>query len=405
MPYNYIFDWNVLKKPSGPHRYFEVLDETLRDGLQSPSVLQPSLEDKIKLLHLMAKLGIQAVDLGLPASSKRAYTDTLALAQEIATHRLPLKPMCAARTAITDIAPIAKISQHTGLPIEVYAFVGSSPVRLETEGWSVEMLLRWVEESSHFSLREDLPYCLVTEDTTRSRPDVLDPLFRTAIRFGVKRLCLCDTVGYATPQGVYNLFDWTQALVRGMGEDILLDWHGHNDRGLGVVNVLCALEVGADRVHGSGLGIGERVGNAAIDQILMNLKIMDVWDCDLSALVEYCNLISTACGVQIPNNYPLAGRDAFRTATGVHAAAILKSHDHVTADTVYSGVPARWFGREQEVEIGPMSGASNVVYWLKVRRMEEREDLVKAILAKAKAASRVLKDEEIMDVVQRNHRS
>lgn len=403
--HEYIFNWNRLKKVAPlSQKPFDLYDETLRDGIQSPSVTDPTIEEKFEILHLMESLGVGAADLGLPGAGKRAHDDVTALVQEISRTRMKLKAAAAARTMVKDIQPIADIVQKTGVPIEVYAFIGSSPIRLFAEDWDVSTLMGHIEDSIRFAVKEGVEYCLVTEDTIRSRPEVLDPLFRKAIDLGATRLCLCDTVGHATPDGIRNLFDWTHSLLRGLGaEHIKLDWHGHNDRGLGVTNAIIAIEAGADRVHGTGLGVGERVGNASIDQILLNLKLLGEWDDDLSDMLLYCQAVSRACRVEIPYNYPIAGRDAFRTGTGVHAAAIIKAHkkgDDYLADRVYSGVPAGMFGRHQEIEIGHMSGISNVHFWLTQRRLPTDETLVQAIFEKAKSINRVLSEDEILHVVR-----
>ena len=153
-------------------------------------------------------------------------------------------------------------------------------------------------------------------------------------------------------------------VVEDCGGGVGIDWHGHRDRDLAVVNSLAALEAGATRLHGAAIGIGERVGNTPMDTLLVNLVLMGYIERDLSALVEYCDAVSAATGVPIPANYPVVGRDAFRTATGVHAAAVIKAFrkkDHELVDAVYSGVPGqRWSAGEQEIEVGPMSGRSNV---------------------------------------------
>lgn len=403
--HEWIYDWNRIKKVSPiSNKPFELLDETLRDGIQSPSVTDPPIEQKIELLHLMESLGIGASDIGLPGAGSRAYNDVLELAKEIRDQRMRLRPTCAARTTIRDIRPVVDVVQKVGIPIDVYCFIGSSPIRLFAEGWTVDTLLGHINESLKFAASEGLNTCLVTEDTARARPQDLEPLFRRAVELGVSRLCLCDTVGHATPDGIMNLFEWTQNLLRDMGAThIKLDWHGHNDRGLGVTNALRAIEAGADCVHGTGLGVGERVGNAALDQILLNLKLLDEWEADLSNLLFYCQAVARACHVTIPYNYPVAGRDAFRTGTGVHAAAIIKAErkgDQYLADRVYSGVPAGMFGRNQEIEIGPMSGLSNVQYWLESRRIEPNEEMNRAILAKAKASNRLLTYHEIQAIVR-----
>jgi 2-isopropylmalate synthase len=403
-----VFDWNRLDK-LGPltAKRVELFDESLRDGIQSPSAIDPPIEKKLEIVHLMAGLGLDAANLGLPGAGPRAFADVLALVQEISRARLKLQVACAGRTVVADIRPMVEITQRTGVPIEVYTFIGSSPIRQYAEEWSVDDLLHKSEDAIAFAVREGLSVCYVTEDTTRSHPKTLDRLFRHAIDLGAGRLCLCDTVGHATPDGVRRLLAFARDLVRGVGADVKLDWHGHNDRGLALCNAIFAIEYGADRIHGCAAGIGERVGNAALDQLLVNLKLLGLVDRDLSALNRYTRTVAEATGYQIAPNYPLAGRDAFRTATGVHAAAIIKAQkrgDAWLADRIYSGVPAGEFGKEQEIEIGPMSGLSNVSYWLARRGIPSDEGLAKAVLGRAKQATHTLAEDEVLSAV-REYRS
>jgi 2-isopropylmalate synthase len=313
-----------------------------------------------------------------------------------------VRPNCAARTVIADIRPIAEISQKVGIAIEACTFIGSSPIRQYTEDWSLEMMLRATEEAVTFAVGEGLPVMYVTEDTVRAHPDTLRQLFETAIRSGASRLCLCDTVGHATPEGARALVRWTKRLVAELGVDVAVDWHGHQDRGLGVINTIAAVEAGADRVHATGLGIGERVGNTPMDQLLVNLRLMGYIENDLAALCEYCEAISDAVGMPIPGNYPIVGADAFRTGTGVHAAAVIKAFrrgDEMLANMVYSGVPAHMIGREQTIEVGPMSGKSNVVYWLERRGFAPTDEVVDRIFQHAKRSDTILRDEDIMKIV------
>jgi 2-isopropylmalate synthase len=395
-----IYDWNSVEK-FGPiiHNQFTVFDETLRDGIQCPSVRDPRIEDKVRILHLLDAIGVDHVNIGLPGAGPRAVEDATILAREIRDAKLRVKPACAARTHVKDIRPIIDISQKLGVPIEVMAFIGSSPIRLYAEGWDLDLMLKRSAEAIALAVSAGLPATYVTEDTTRARPEVLTPLFRNAIEHGASRLCLCDTVGHVTPDGTHNLIRFTRGLIAGMGVKVGIDWHGHNDRGLAVTNAIYSLEYGADRVHGTILGIGERVGNASLDQVLVNLKLLgELPGRDLSKLLELCRAVSQATQVPIPHNYPLAGADAFRTATGVHAAAIIKAQkkgDAFLADRIYSGVPAGLFGREQEIEIGPMSGESNVVFWLERRGIAAEPSLVKRILAAAKSGDHLLSEDEI----------
>ena len=399
-----IYDWNeVGRRGRLIPKDVTFFDETLRDGLQNPSVADPNIEQKLKLVHLMAEIGIHTADIGLPGSSPRAFEDVLRICREITDNKLNIRVACAGRTVVSDITPMIEISQRAGIPVEVYCFIGSSPIRALAEQWDVKTIADRSAEAIRVGVKAGLSVAYVTEDTTRSRPDMLATLFKTAIDEGASRLCLCDTVGHATPDGVQNLVEFTKAIIAGSGAKVGIDWHGHNDRGLALENALWALEFGADRVHGTALGIGERVGNAAMELILLNLKLLGLLDeQDLTHLLEYCHVAAEAVKWDIPINYPLVGRDAFRTATGVHAAAIIKAQskgDAWLADRIYSGVPAGMFGRSQEICVGYMSGASNVNYWLRQRAIEPSKELVDAILKRAKTSNQILSDEEILAVV------
>ena len=373
-------------------------DETLRDGLQSPSVRTPSIEEKLRILHLIDALGIDTADIGLPGAGPHVVRDVERLAREIVDARLGVRANCAARTLAADIKPIAEISQRVGIPLEVGAFIGSSSLRQYAEGWEIDHLLKLTEDAIRFAVGEGLPVMYVTEDTTRAAPDTLRRLYSAAIRAGASRVCISDTVGHATPTGAAAVVRFVAQVVEECGGGVGIDWHGHRDRDLAVINSLAALDAGATRVHGAGIGIGERVGNTPMDMLLVNLVLMGYIERDLSALVEYCEAVSAATGVAIPPNYPVVGRDAFRTATGVHAAAVIKAYrkkDQELVDAVYSGVPASLVGREQEIEVGPMSGKSNVVFWLEKRGLPVSDALVDRIFAKAKAATAVLEESEI----------
>jgi isopropylmalate/homocitrate/citramalate synthase len=396
-----IHDWNRVADRA--RRTVMLDDETLRDGLQSPSVRCPTIEQKIEILHLIDRLGIDTADIGLPGAGPHVVGDVERLAREIVSQKLAVKANCAARTVIADIRPVAEISQRTGLAIECCAFIGSSPLRQYAEGWTIDQLLRLTEEAITFAVREGLAVMYVTEDTTRADPDTLRRLYSTAIRAGASRVCVSDTVGHATPAGAAAVVRFIASVVDECGGSVGIDWHGHRDRDFAVSNSLAALEAGATRLHGAAIGIGERVGNTPMDTLLVNLVLMGYLDRDLSALVEYCEAVSKATGVPIPPNYPIVGKDAFRTATGVHAAAIVKAvrkNDHELVDAVYSGVPAALVGREQEVDVGPMSGRSNVIFWLEKRGLTASEEMVDRILSEAKKSDAVLGEERIRAVLR-----
>jgi 2-isopropylmalate synthase len=394
-----IHDWNEAgERWEKPAFRIQLDDETLRDGLQSPSVRSPSIEEKIEILHLMDGLGLDTADIGLPGAGPHVARDVFRLAQEIRDARLTIRANCAARTLSEDIVPIVEISEKVGIPIEVCAFIGSSPIRQYAEGWTVDLMRHHTEEAVRFAVAHGLPVTYVTEDTVRARPGTLRELLLAAIQSGAHRLCLCDTVGHATPTGVANVVRFARDIVRQSGTEVGLDWHGHSDRGLALVNTLSAIRAGVSRVHACALGLGERVGNTPMDLLLVNLRLLGWIENDLTALDGYCRRVSETTGVAIPPNYPVIGRDAFRTGTAVHANAVVKAlreGQEWLADRVYSGVPASLVGRRQEVEIGPLSGTSNAVWWLENHGIEPTPERIQALCQRARSVDHVLTGAEI----------
>lgn len=400
-----VYDWNVQGRSQWNLRKVEVHDETLRDGIQCPSVTDPEIGVKKDIIRLLARLGVASVNVGLPGAGRRAVEDSTVLVEIVRDEALPIRVGCAARTHPKDIEPILSMSQKTGMPIEIMTFLGSSPLRMLAESWEESKLEALTREAVKMGVDAGLPVSFVTEDTIRSHPGTLRKLFDAAVEEGADRLVLCDTVGHATPAGVFNLVGWVDSHLRGLGvrDRVRIDWHGHQDRGLALTNAMYAIEAGCDRIHGCVLGIGERVGNTPLDLLLVNLKLMADDGRDLTEMAALVDLVGRTCGVPIPVSYPVFGRDAFRTGTGVHAAAVIKAEargESWLADRIYSGVPASWFGRRQEIEIGHQSGVSNVRYWLNRRGIEATDALVQVVFDAAKKGDRMLSDDEVMSIVQ-----
>ena len=394
-PNELIHDWNFYPRPDHP---ILLDDETLRDGLQSPSARDPELSEKVELVHLMEELGIDTADIGLPGASARAREHILTLCREM--KGMHITPNVACRTLVSDIAPAAEIQQTVGEPVEVCAFIGSSPIRQYAEGWELDSMLKLVRESVEFCVKENLPVMFVTEDTTRAAPEAVRQLYTAAIEAGANRICICDTCGHASPTGTNRLVRYVKKLVDELGADVGIDWHGHRDRGLGLINALFALEAGATRVHATAMGVGERAGNTEMDLLLVNLKLSGWVDRDFTRLGDYVRAASEYVNVPIPANYPVFGKDAFETSTGVHAAAVIKAFrkgDHWLANRVYSGVPADLFGLEQVIAVGPMSGRSNVAWVLEKHAIEATDERVSRVLEHAKNTPRQLTDQEVLE--------
>lgn len=397
-----IYDWNTEgARPAYPGKVY-ISDETLRDGLQSPSITHPSIQNKVYLLYLMRDLEIDIADLGLCGAGERFKKDVVVLAREIANQKMPIQPQSAARTLESDIIPVIEASQEAGIAIEAAMFLGSSPIRQYAEGWDLKTLLKLTRQAVKLAVDNDLPVMFVTEDTTRAQPDHLRQVYSEAMRAGAGRICVADTVGHATPEGTRNLIRFIAGVRDEINPEVGIDWHGHRDRGMGLANTFAALEAGADRVHACALGIGERSGNTPMEVLLVNLNLMGLAERDLSRLPEYCRVVSESCGVPIPYNYPIVGADSFRTSTGVHAAAIIKAmqkQDDWLVDRVYSGVPSELVGRSQDIEVGPMSGEANVRYWLAARDIEVNPVFCEKILAAAKNSNTLLEEEMILRMV------
>jgi 2-isopropylmalate synthase len=400
-PGDLIYDWNAKASGGPPPRTIALDDETLRDGLQSPSAHDPELDAKMDLVRRMDQLGIDTVDVGLPGAGARAREHIAGLVKMIQSERLRIGANVACRTLIGDIQPAVELSQKLGFPLEVCAFIGSSRIREYAEGWEFATMVKNVREAVRFAVKSGLPCMFVTEDTTRANPEMIRALYSAAIEEGAARLCICDTCGHATPEGTRALLTFVKSLVPA-GSSVQLDWHGHRDRGMGLANCVAAIESGAQRIHATALGVGERAGNAEMDLLLVNLKLLGWIDRDLRPLRGYVEAASRALRCPVPHNYPVFGADAFETGTGVHAAAVVKAFqrkDGWLANRVYSGVPADEFGLQQKIGLGPMSGKSNAVWVLTERGVQPTDELVQKLLDKAKSSKRLLTEEEIRDAI------
>jgi len=406
-----IYDWNAIdyeikRNPANhPHGvWFD--DETLRDGLQSPSARNPTIAEKTELLSYMERLGIQKVDLGLPGAGPHHREHINAMLSHIIDNDYQIRPGAAVRTLMHDIEPLVEMQQQHGIQIQASAFLGTSPIRQYTEGWTMEKLISTMEKAVSYAVDNDVPVMFVTEDTTRSNPEDVRAIYQRAMELGVRRLCVCDTCGHVTPNGVKKLLHFIdEEVIKDGGyqrSEIEVNWHGHQDRGLGVANNIAAVEAGADVIHGTALGVGERAGNAPLDQTLVNLKLMGVIDNDLTLLDEYMRIANKYIEVPLPRNYPVFGEDAFETGTGVHASAVIKAMrkgDDWLADRVYSGVPAGDFGLKQVIRIGHMAGRSNIIWWLEQNGYEVTDELVSHLFEVAKSQRRNMLDSEVETAV------
>jgi 2-isopropylmalate synthase len=400
------FNWNNLRieAPLQKLPYSgTIFDETLRDGLQAPYVHAITPEQKLSIVDHMVRCGVRSADLGFPGSGPAAQRECAKIAKYIVANGYPLQQAYAGRTHPADIHAICEIAQEAGVGVDAYIFIGVSPIRQYVEDWNIALIQSNIRKSVAECEREGVEFVLVLEDTVRCTPEVLERVYDVAIDTGVRRVTLCDTVGAALPSGTASLIHWSNYYFSYHGHPVTFEWHGHNDRGLALINSLTALALGCDRVHGTILGVGERAGNAALDQLMINTHLDRHGRYDLTALRDYCEHAASALGVSIPQNYPAMGRDVFKTSAGVHASAIMKAHEKGNTsvkDAIYSSVPASLLGRGQEVLIDASSGANNVKYWLTINGYrKDNADAIKKVLIMAKAGHGPLSDDQIRRII------
>ncbi len=390
-----IYDWNRQSGAAPLTCSPEVLDVTLLEAPHSPAARQPPLSERLRLLHQLDELGLDLVCLG---DAGEGWAETLPLVSEVAESRLKVRSAVLCRNHATELERVAEASEQLGHAIHVLLQCGYSPLQeWKGEAWAAARAER-MQESVMFAVGLGLTVTLLCPDAPRAHPGWLVDTLGRALDSGAQRLALVDTTGCATPEGVARLVAFVTELCRRKGLPERIDWFGFNDRGLALANALTALESGASRVHASVLGLAERSGCVPLDLLLINLRLLGALDRPMEALASVCQRVAEGYQVEVLSNYPVLGKDAFRTGTGVHAAAIIKAERKGfswLADLIYSGVPAALFGFEQLIEVGPMAGESNVLHWLARNHLEATPERVQALLAAAKSADHVLSDEEI----------
>jgi 2-isopropylmalate synthase len=395
------FDWNT---PTVRRQPIEVGDVTLSEGLLSPSVVDPSQPDKRRLLSLMPVLGLRAVSLGHPGLGVRQFSTVLNLARELMLAQWELDASCVARASVKDVASALDVRERSGLDVEVAVTLAVSPIQMEAEGLSAARLRDAAEASIAFAVRAGARVVAVLDDASRTPPEQLAPVLRDVAALGASAVRLADSAGRATP-------DATRALVRFVsehlrtrtGRPVRLDWVGQNDRGLALANAMAAVDAGVDRVFASALGLGSRSGITPMELLLTNLRVNGLWSHSLRTVVEYCESAATAFGIAIAPSSPLIGSDAFRTGSGAHATALVKAlraGDPWLADNVISGVPAGLLGLENRVDISPVSGLSNVRWWLARHGYDASDQvLTRELLLAVKQTQRAATDDELHELV------
>ena len=392
-----LYAWNekLPLKPGG----FLLVDDTLRDGLQAPHITTPNFAEKLKLIDQMEKNRIDVCIAHYPAASSIATAQSQVMVEYVENKDYDIILAFAGRTIISDLAPMVELQKIAKKQLIAYAFVGCSPIRQYVEGWDLQTIETYITDSAVYLKTNGLKPVAVFEDATRARPDDLRRLFTASLEAGAEGICLADTVGYIEPSGVRAIMEFARSVA---GDDVTLEWHGHDDRGLAVANALTALACGANTIHATSLGIGERAGNLCLEQFLINLYLNGNGNTDISQLCGYAELTSQFLNVPIPGTTPGIGKSVFTTGTGVHAAAVykaLQNNEAEIADLVYSSIPARQLGRSLDIEIGPMSGRANILAKCNSIGLACTEEQLSAVFNAAKRSVRILTENEILEIM------
>lgn len=377
-----------------------ILDTTLRDGIQSLLVRYPSLPEKLRLMDLLIELGVDAFDIGFPVSNRKHRQHTRRLAEHAARQNPNLRLICLARSRIEDVQAIVDVSQAAGVGLEALIFVASSPIRLLVEQWDLGEMVKWATGAIDFAIKEGLRVNFACEDATRSEPETLKTLHTAALEHGASRFTIPDTVGIANVVSTTRIVKYLREQVI-RGHAVGLDWHGHNDRGLAVANALAALVAGADCVHTTIFGVGERAGNADLESLVANLHYLYGSCYHLDVLPRLTKYASAVFGEPVPPRHPVIGQNAYSTAAGIHGAAILKASRMDRPELVanaYAGVDPRLIGRQTHVRVGPLSGSANVEWKASQLGLPFSPELAARVLNEAREVDRILTDDEIVRV-------
>lgn len=375
----------------------QVLDTSLRDGLQDAQIRHPSLEEKERLVDILVQVGVEAIDIAIPIARGSHLREAIQLARRIPSN---VTVACLARTDASDIQAAVDLAQGAGRPIETIVFCGASPLRRWVEDWDVTEITEWMAKSVNFASKQGLIPTVATEHTTQTEPEVIKQIYLAGLDNGGQKVCIADTSGAASPISTEKIIRFFRDEVLKSFNDVDIDWHGHNDRGLSVINSLVALSAGAQRVHGTAIGIGERAGNTPLEQMLINLKMArDPKRQDLGAISELATFAAEIFNVPVPPNYPGLGEKVYRTASGIHAAAELKAGQlGLKGTTPYSAVSPEWVNRETDVVVGPLSGSHNVRFVAERLGIPATNEFIARALDVAKSANRILTDQDIKNI-------
>jgi 2-isopropylmalate synthase len=409
---NGVYNWAKFKATSSPIRErvsrVAIDDETWRDGMQGTHLsVHPGTEQRQRYIESAARHGyIDHLDIGFPASGPQQRRQLIEIINFSQRERLGVTFSAAGRAAARgDVEAVDTVAQSTGVPVEADLFFDVSSLRAKVEGWDREEMIRKVAENIKFAKEHGLPVMFVPERASVTHPDELFEACRIAAEAGADRIAIADTTGVLTPSATRNLFRGFFATVGLDHPDVAVDFHEHNDLGMGTANCVVAAEEGVERLHATARGIGERAGNVALEQLLVVLNLEGFRNTDTRQLQEYTKMAAELLSVPIQSHEPLVGEESTATASGVHASTYGKSSSENQRDLppIYFAVPPSDIGLEPHVKIGPMSGMANVHGFCREVGVDGITDAdAQKLLSVAKERWALLSKEDVLGILGRD---
>jgi 2-isopropylmalate synthase len=403
-----LYSWSSQREISSPLRtpqvHVEIDDETWRDGMQGTQTERhPDTEERREYLVFAGKNGfIEHADIGFPGSGIKHRNEMVNLINSLEEKKAGITLSAAGRgSAKDDIRAILEVSSRTGYPLEGDLFLDTSEIRAKVEGWDRTEKLKSLKDNISLLKKEGLPVMFVLERATTTSPkELYDPLMM-AIDLGVDRICIADTQGIITPQGVSNIFRWVINEIGENNKDLKLDFHEHNDLGMGIANCLVAAAEGVDRLHATARGIGERAGNVNLEQLLVVLSAKGYRKTDVRKIRDFAEMSASMLGLEISKYEPIIGENSMETASGVHASAYGKSELHENLPPIYFPFDLKDTGSKAVVKIGPSGGIANVRIFCKneLGIEEISEEKAREILDDAQKNWGILSAERVQELL------
>ena len=385
-PYN---DKEEVRKAYWPGQKVTIHDATLRDGEQTPGVVFDE-DDKYRIAEGLVEAGVTRIEAGMPAVSEPDRRAITRIAKSF-----PEAEIYAFARATRGDVDMARDCGAKGVVIEVP--IGYPKLKYQFN-WTWEKVFEKSADCINYAKSQGLQAVYFPYDATRAREEDIKNLFGALMRDAVpSSVGLVDTMGCAMPQTIQHMVRWYKKLTNGLPIEV----HTHNDFGMAVATELAGVAAGADVVHSCINGLGERTGNAALEELILSMNILMGMDTPyrMDKLLDLCNMVQEISGVRVAANKPFVGVRNYTRESGIGVDLVVKEPLAMFA------TDPRFFGRTADVALGKKSGKASVTYYLEQLGRDATDEQVTEILAKVKSLGiekkRLLTMEEFSAIVEK----